>query len=116
MWVFTTDGFYSAVAHREDKTMLMVRCRKEADAKALAKRLTAVTDEPHVLATPEADYAWRLVVPRLAWSWYLWQFAADLDYPNFKNAVAERQGWERADIYHDVWQVMWEYQTDGHDA
>lgn len=115
MWVFTTDGFYSAVMHREDQTKVMVRCRKEADAKALAVRLiTVLPDMPaEVKHTPEGDYAYRLVVPREAWAWYLWQFAMGLDYPNFKNAVAERQGLERADIYHDVWATMWEYQTDG---
>jgi hypothetical protein len=37
----------------------------------------------------------------------------ELDYSNFKDAVAQRQGLERADIYHDVWSVMWEFQQDG---
>lgn len=113
MWVFTTDGFYSAVVHRDDPNMVMVRCRKEADAKALAKRLTTVmAREPEVQHTPHADYAYRLTALKAAWAWYLWQSSFDLDYPNFKDAVAERQGLERADIYHDVWSVMWEYQHD----
>jgi len=112
MWVFTTDGFYSVVAHREDKDMLMVRCRAEADAKALAKRLTTIMPAA-ILHTPEADYAWRLVVPRVVWAWYLSKFVADLDYPNFKDAVAERQGRSRADVYHDVWATMAEVQQHG---
>ena len=29
--------------------------------------------------------------------------AGEIDYGNFKNAVAERQGRERAAIYGDVW-------------
>lgn len=113
MWVFTTDGFYSAVAHHDDRTMLLVRCRSEADAKALAQRMTTLMPEPAVLYTPNADYAWRLLVRREAWGWYLWQYALDIDYPNFKSAVAERQGSSRADIYHDVWATMWEFQRDG---
>jgi hypothetical protein len=113
MWVFTTDGFYSAVQHRDDKDQLVIRCRKAADAFALQSRLL---DNGHpeyaVTATPDADYAYRLFIPRTAWAEYLIRAVGSLDYPNFKDAVAERQGLERADIYHDVWQVMWEYQTD----
>lgn len=32
---------------------------------------------------------------------------AGVDYPNFKGAVAQRQGWQRADLYHDVWAVLY---------
>ena len=117
MWTFTTDGFYSAVEDRNDKTRLVVRCRAKVDALNLIEwlgdhDLTSITMQH----TPEADYEWRLFIPRHAWAMYLISAVEHLDYPNFKNAVAERQGMERADIYHDVWHVMWEFQRDNADA
>jgi hypothetical protein len=113
MWTFTTDGFYSTVQDRNDKSRLVVRCRTKVDALNLVEWLgdhdiTAIT----MAHTPDADYEWRLFIPRHAWAMYLIDATQHLDYPNFKNAVAERQGLERADIYHDVWQVMWEFQED----
>ena len=34
------------------------------------------------------------------------QMASEVDYPNFKAAVAQRQGAERACYYTEVWQVL----------
>lgn len=34
----------------------------------------------------------------------------DVDYDNFKNAVAKRQGRTRSDLYHDVWSVLYRLQ------
>jgi hypothetical protein len=113
MWTFTTDGFYSAVQHREDKGIMVVRCRKAADAFALQSRLLERGHPEYTVKhTPEGDYAYRLFIPRTAWAQYLIHAVESIDYPNFKDAVAERQGLDRADVYHDVWQMMLEYQTD----
>jgi hypothetical protein len=107
MWVFTIDGFYSAVEHRDDRAMLMVRCRSKADADRLAIRLLNVmSTPPEVRHTPEGDYAYRVSIPREAWAWYLWQSSFDIDYPNFKDAVYERRGGRRAHLYGDVWATM----------
>jgi hypothetical protein len=113
MWLFTTDGFYSAVQHRDDPGLLMVRARKEVDLVNLRKALTPTGITLVIHHTPDADYAYRMVVPRTTWVRYLTHATMELDYPNFKDAVAQRQGLERADIYHDVWSVMWEFQQDG---
>lgn len=113
MWVFTLDGFYSAVQSREDTRILTVRCRSKEDAANLRERLAAQRYFTVVEHTPDRDYAWRLSVPRMAWAHYLQNAVERLDYGNFKDAVAAQQGLDRADTYHDVWQVMWEFQTDG---
>jgi hypothetical protein len=117
MWLFTTEGFYSVVQHRTERNTLVVRCRAELDATTLRDRLTVDYPDdpalPEVQHTPTADYGWRLLVPRWTFGKYLRDCANDIDYDNFKNAVAQRQGLERADIYHDVWSVMWEFQQDG---
>ena len=36
---------------------------------------------------------------------------ADIDYGNFKNAVASRQGYDRASVYGDVWGVLYGLQS-----
>ncbi len=53
--------------------------------------------EPRSDAT--ADYRWRAVVTRAEWVVALAQMASEVDYPNFKAAVAQRQGAERATYY-----------------
>jgi hypothetical protein len=113
MWTFTTDGFYSTVQHNADPKTVVVRCRAKDDALNLIEwlgdhDLTSITMQH----TPDADYEWRLFIPRHAWAQYLISAVEHLDYPNFKTAVAQRQGLERADIYHDVWSVMAEFQED----
>lgn len=35
MWLITTQGFYSVVAHRTDPDRVLVRCRTQADIEAL---------------------------------------------------------------------------------
>lgn len=35
-----------------------------------------------------------------------------LDYSNFKSEVAKRQGHKRASLYHQVWDVLYQLQTD----
>ena len=34
------------------------------------------------------------------------RFREDINYDNFKDSVAERQGWDRHDAYLDVWSCM----------
>ena len=77
MWVATTQGFYSVVAHRDEPDKLLVRARTREDIETLREQ-----------------------IPALA------QLVTDLDYDNFKNAVAERQGAERAALYGVVWREL----------
>jgi len=102
VWLFTTDGFFSAVAHRDDEDRLMIRARVREDAERLAEALGA-----ELLETPAADYRFRVVVSRDTWATYVQQAAEHIDYPNFKDAVAARQGRDRAHVYGDVWSVMY---------
>lgn len=102
MWLTTTQGFYSAVAHRDDPGKLVVRARTREDIEALATQIPDL--DP--FEDPAADYRWRAVVSRGDWQLAVADLAAAIDYPNFKNAVAERQGSERAGIYGRVWSVL----------
>jgi hypothetical protein len=114
MWVMTTSGFYSAVQDRDDHTMLIVRSRTKEDADALADLINgSVRPQLHVTVerTPDADYAYRVRVPKPAFAWVLWQAAEGIDYPNFKEAVALRQGEQRAMAYLAVWARLRSLQT-----
>ena len=114
MWLQTTYGFYSVIEHRDDIDTLMVRARSRDDLVALCDEVAAGIrrdynkgdaegfDTESIVYTPDADYAYRLVVPRKAWMEVSLRLMADIDYPNFKNAVSERDP-ERANLYHDLW-------------
>lgn len=110
MWVFTPFGFFSVVAHRDQPDALLVRARARADLSELVKRLPA--PRPKVQRTPDADYAFRTVVKRKAWAKLMTDFADELDYDNFKNAVAARQGRARAHLYHRVWAELLELRDE----
>ena len=113
MWVFTTGGFYSAVENRDDPTTVLVRCRDREDAQRLADWLSEDDLPIEVQHTPDADYAYRMVVPRLLFGNYLMSAVMDIDYGNFKDAVSEQLGHDRADLYLDVWVTMLALQQRG---
>jgi hypothetical protein len=106
MWLFTTDGFYSAVTHRDEPDVVLVRARVKEDA----ERLIAAVGHGEVLETPHGDYAFRVLLPRATWAAYGASAANAIDYPNFKAAVAARDGAERADAYGAVWAVLYAFQ------
>jgi hypothetical protein len=102
MWVMSASGFYSVIEHRRDPERLIVRARAREDIEALRKWIPGV--EPS--SDADADYRWRAVVSRAEWVVALAQMGSEIDYPNFKAAVAQRQGAERACFYTEVWQVL----------
>ena len=105
MWIFNKDGFFSAVAHREKPDHVMVRARRREDIEALARALGAEAE-----LTPNADYAYRVTVPKSDFADYMQASVLDLDYPNFKSACAGHGARSRA--YMDVWSVMNEFQAE----
>ena len=102
MWVFTTQGFYSVVAHRDDPDLVLVRARSDEDLEALRKQI------PNLQTSEDsrADYRFRAVVAREEWVRALTALAVGIDYPNFKSEVAVRQGAERERVYSRVWAIM----------
>jgi hypothetical protein len=107
MWLFTLDGFYSAVAAHDDPDTLVVRARVRKDA----ERLVARTGTGEVLETRDRDYRYRVRLPRAVWAQYVADAASGIDYDNFKDAVAHMHGRQRANDYAAVWGVMYHVQT-----
>ena len=106
MWLFTNQGFYSVVAHREDAETLIVRARDAGDIEALRDQIPGI--QPFEDAS--ADYRYRAHVSRSEWVAALAQLTSDLDYDNFKSEVARRQGADRARLYGHIWGELLELQ------
>jgi hypothetical protein len=120
MWVFTTGGFVSAVEHRDDPTMTMVRAR---DKKSLEEMLSGIkkaleeggksTDEVtdfmkdmEIYAVP-GDYKWRVVVPKSAYALFLMYEAMHyVNYSNFKSKLTATRGDKWHDAAMSVWNAM----------
>lgn len=108
MWLLTAQGFYSAVAHRDEPDTIIVRARTRADIEALRAQIPGL--EP--IENLTADYRWRAFVTREQWRGAVASLAEKIDYDNFKNAVRDRQGRERAHTYHEVWRELMSLQQE----
>lgn len=104
MWVITTDGFLSVVQDRDDRKGVLVRARALEDLQALDRYQPGLSEG--IWTDEEADYPFRLKLPKAAWATIVGRMARDIDYDNFKNAVKERQGDGRAQVYMKVWVAL----------
>jgi len=102
MWLFTDRGYFSAVVHRDDPSLLLVRARAREDLENLRPLLPNLT----IIENGGADYRWRIIVPREEWQGVVRTLIEEMNYSNFKSAVEDRQGSERHDLYLSVWAVM----------
>jgi len=112
MWLMTSIGFFSIVEKSGDKAegLLTVRARCRSDLLALkALYLPQASDIEH---SEKNDYRYRLHAPKSAVSEAIAKLVADIDYPNFKQRVQERQGGFRAKMYHEVWSSMYSLQQN----
>jgi len=100
MWVFTTSGFVSAV-HKDGA--LQVRSRDRKSLEALSKETAAA-----IIATPLADYPYRIAITNEQFSKWLSQQVMSVDYKNFKSEIADTRGYGFAKPLNKVWSVMHE--------
>lgn len=108
MWILTTFGFFSVVSDSDDPERLLVRARVRADLEALRDQYL---DGLEIVEGAGTDYRYRAYMSRADFERVAARLAADIDYSNFKNAVAKRQGSKRAHIYGEVWSTLYELQT-----
>ena len=100
MWIFTTEGFISAV-YKHDAVQVRAR-----DRKSLENLATHCASE--IKHTPVADYPYRLETDRNHLATWLSKQAMLLDYGNFKSEVEDVRGFQFAAPLHKVWDVMHE--------
>jgi len=104
MWLFTTIGFFSVVEDPEHPDTLKIRARAREDLEALRDQHLP---DLEIVESEHTDYRFRAFVRRDEWEHAVRSLVADIDYPNFKSAVGQRQGHARAGRYAQVWQVMY---------
>jgi hypothetical protein len=106
MWLISTEGFFSIVRKPEDvdSEMLTVRGRVRLDLESLKNRY--LPDVALISEDEMADYRYRFRAKASDVGEALSCMAANIDYANFKDAVEERQGLIRHEVYGLVWQVL----------
>jgi hypothetical protein len=109
MWLFTSIGFFSVVEDEEHPGALKIRARAREDLGALQDHYLP---DLEIVRTEHTDYRFRAVVARDEWAHAAQALAADIDYSNFKAAVAQRQGPSRAKRYGRVWELMYGLQRE----
>lgn len=111
MWLITTFGFFSIVQKPEDvkSGMLTIRARVGSDLDTLRSNYLPVLGPTQESA--DSDYRYRALAPKTSVMTAMANITEDIDYSNFKNAVASRQGPIRAKLYGKVWDVLYGLQS-----
>ena len=100
MWLFCKHGFFSAVEHRDNNDLIMLRARFRGDLENLINAYFPDSGI-EVTETPCADYLFRCVITKAQWSDAVSRIAREIDYDNFKNSVHD--GTERDTAYLKCW-------------
>jgi hypothetical protein len=117
MWIFTKDGFFSAVFDRYCKGgELMVRSRCKVDLIRLAKKLQGYSDESEILKAEHIDYRYRMKITKKDWADYLMNCALDIDYANVKDNIVPVGDDLRQDAYYEIWTVLYRWQSKINDV
>jgi hypothetical protein len=103
MWVMTQVGFFSIVRKRGE-THLTVRARVRSDLEALEKEYLPSLGP--IISGGGTDYPYRATVDSKALATAMARMVEEIDYSNFKDTVAARQGFERAHVYGEIWSTL----------
>jgi len=116
MWSFSPTYFISVVAARDldapghpiDPTRLVVRARRREHLEALIKANADLLGSLVVMATPDRDYAFRIVVMKEIFAEVARHQVMGINYDNFKSAAAAANGHGNSYVaaLHRVWSVM----------
>jgi hypothetical protein len=108
MWIFTPIGFFSVVKKEHDaEDEITIRARVRADLEALKAYVASMSE---IREDRNADYWYRATAKHEDFAEAAAQLVRDIDYSNFKNQVASKQGYDRSSRYGEVWSVMYELQ------
>ena len=99
MWLFTSDGFISVVADRDDLDTgrLLVRARDKS-------HISNILPDAEIFSKQPSDYQWRAWISRDEFIEVLTKVVSNINYSNFKNSITD-------DRYHDacldIWEIMY---------
>ena len=99
MWLFTSRGMLSVVAHRDIPNSLMVRARSP-------DHIAELFPDAEVINTPDADYAFRTIIDRKSFALFMDNYIQNISYDNFKNSIAEQNYRNHCG---QVWSTMYRY-------
>jgi len=112
LWIFTKDGFFSAVFDKYcGRDELMIRSRCKDDLSRLSKKLHGYCDESQILELTRADYRFRMKIKKHMWSDYLINCALDIDYANVKDNIIPAGDDLRKDTYYQIWIALYRWQA-----
>ena len=78
MWIFTKEGFYSVVQHKDGATKMLVRSRTRGDLERFC--VATGLSEKRVKCDVLADYRWRMEAPRDIVTRYVRDAANGINY------------------------------------
>jgi hypothetical protein len=78
MWLFTTIGFFSVVAHRDDPDTILICAHVREHLDALRRHHLPDLE----IAADDGTYAFRALVSRDEWEHAAQQLARGVDYPD----------------------------------
>ena len=110
MWLFTRDGFFSAIQDNYCKTSeVIVRTRVKRDLLRLLIKIGRSDD--NIITLPNADYRYRIKLAKQEWAKYLSSEAMNLDYSNVKDAITDGLC-ERSEAYYACWTSLYQFQME----
>jgi hypothetical protein len=114
MWLFTQDGFFSVVRHRDLAGWVMVKARNRVHLARVLKWVTenapGCAEEVELSQDPDADYFVRANIPEAVWVAYLTERTSELPDGNVKGNIMESTDPELGHAMYDVWETMLDYQ------
>lgn len=106
MWVFTQTGFVSAVQHRDNDDILIVRSRDHASIKDVADHCGT-----EIVVGSGSDYPYRTFVARQFFKSWATDQIENLTYTNYKNHMHDL----RDDRFCRALSTVWFAMTDTED-
>lgn len=114
MWLATSFGFFSIVQKSDDSVArtITIRARVKSDLENLREKYLPQLGP--IQKNVGTDYKYRAKVGHADFAIALLRIGLDIDYPNFKDCVAKRQGAARAHVYAELWHVLLKLQEGEH--
>lgn len=120
MWLATQHGFFSIVAHREDKNVFLVRARVKNDLENVVRLFESLYTKRHlddrrflIHEDALADYRFRMFITGRELYELMRLFVYRLDYPDFKSRIKETEDQvDKIEIYSKTWSMFNEYQYE----
>lgn len=104
MWIFTRDGFFSIVQHKDWPDYLVVRARERED-------IQSAFGPDDIVESDESDYRFRVTLPRALVTDYLSKTIAELDYTSVKDNITKGEE-DRHRMLYQVWDNHFRFQQD----